>query len=94
MAHTASAKKRMRQSRKQRIRNRALVGNLKAQLKKTALALASGNVETARAEVATAVKRLDKAATKGVLHQNAASRRKSRLMTKLAALTSAASPSA
>jgi len=46
----------------------------------------TGNVEEAREATMEAVKALDKAAEKGILHRNNAARRKSRLMKRLATL--------
>jgi small subunit ribosomal protein S20 len=48
--------------------------------------LDEGNLESAREATVRAVKALDKAAEKGVIHKNNAARRKSRLMKQLAAL--------
>jgi small subunit ribosomal protein S20 len=53
------------------------------------LAIESGDVDAARAATLQAVSALDKAAEKGVLHRNNASRRKGRLMKQLAALEAA-----
>ena len=55
-------------------------------MKKARLAIDSGDVEAARTATLEAVSALDKAAQKGVLHDNNASRRKGRLMKQLAAL--------
>ena len=52
-------------------------------IKKVRALLASGKLEAAGAAVQTAVRALDKAAEKGVIHKNNAARRKSRLMTAL-----------
>jgi small subunit ribosomal protein S20 len=73
MPNIASAKKDMRKSRAAQARNRAQRSALRTALKK---ALAPG----ASAETqATAVTLLDRAARKGLIHKNAAARRKSRL---------------
>jgi small subunit ribosomal protein S20 len=55
-------------------------------MKKARAAIDSGDVEAARDATVLAVSALDKAAEKGVLHKNNASRRKSRLMKQLAVL--------
>jgi len=86
MANTRSALKRMRQSEKRRIRNAAVRSSVRTAVKTTRAALASGSAEEARADLARAVRLLDKAVTKGVLHKNAAARRKSRLARQLNAL--------
>ncbi len=89
MANTKSAMKRIRQNEKRRLRNRTYRGNARVQVKNARLALETGNLEEARTAINVAVSALDKAAQKGVLHQNNASRRAGRLMKKLAVLESA-----
>ena len=86
MANKKSAIKRMRQNEKQRLHNRLFRGRARTEVKKARLAIESGELETAREATNTAVKALDKAASKGVIHQNNAARRKSRLMKRLAEL--------
>lgn len=86
MANTKSAIKRIRQSEKRRIQNRVYRGGARTFVRKARLAIESGDLETARAATLQAVSALDKAAQKGVLHDNNASRRKGRLMKSLAAL--------
>lgn len=73
MPNIASAKKNMRKSRAAQVRNRAQRSALRTALKK-----AKGDGATPEA-VATAVTLLDRAARKGLVHKNAAARRKSRL---------------
>ncbi len=79
MPHSASAKKRHRQSEDRRLMNRAVRSTIKTQVKKVRDAVAAGNVETSETEFRAAAKKLDKAAAKGVIHSNVASRVKSRL---------------
>ncbi len=55
-------------------------------VKKAFLAIEEQNLDSAREATLAAVKALDKAAAKGVIHKNNASRRKGRLMTRLSAL--------
>jgi len=86
LAKTSSAKKRIRQNKKRRLRNRTFRGRARTSVKKARLAMEAGNVEEAREATMEAVKALDKAAEKGVLHRNNAARRKSRLMKRLATL--------
>jgi small subunit ribosomal protein S20 len=86
LANTKSALKRMRQNPKRRLRNRFFSGRARAFVKKARLALDGENVEEARASTLAAISALDKAAEKGILHKNNASRRKSRLMRQLAQL--------
>ena len=79
MAHHASAQKRMRQSEKRRARNRKNLSQLKTQVKKLRAAIAGGDAEAAKKLLPETVGEIDKAAKKGVVHDNAAGRYKSRL---------------
>ncbi len=88
MAHSVSARKRARQSAARRILNKSQRSSLRTQLKKVVAAVESGDREAAQTELGKAVKVLDKAARKGLIHKNQASRRKSRLAAKVAALGS------
>jgi small subunit ribosomal protein S20 len=84
VANIKSQIKRNRQNEKRHERNKAVRSEIKTRTKAVTLAVDEGadNVdELARA----AVKRLDMAATKGVIHKNAAARRKSRLMKRITA---------
>jgi small subunit ribosomal protein S20 len=78
MPHTSSAKKRLRQTQKRRLRNRSVKKAIKAQLKKFAAAV-NGPVEALRKEYDLAAKKLDKAAAKRVVHPNLAARKKAQL---------------
>jgi small subunit ribosomal protein S20 len=86
LANKESALKRMRQNEKRRQRNRIFRGQARTFVKKARLAIDVGVVEDARQTTLEAISALDKAAQKGIIHKNNASRRKSRLMKKLAAL--------
>ena len=83
MAHSLSAKKRIRQSIKRRARNRWRKDQVKEGVKGFEKALAAGNKEEAAAQLKTVYKLLDRVAAKGTIHKNAASRRKSRLAKRL-----------
>ena len=89
MAHHASALKQMRQSQKRRARNRQNASLLKTQVKKLRAAIAEGNAEAAKKLLPETVGEIDRAAKKGVVHDNAASRYKSRLSRKVSALGAA-----
>jgi small subunit ribosomal protein S20 len=84
LANTKSAIKRMRQNTKRRLRNRYFTGRARAFVKKARTSIESGSLEEARAATMEAVSALDKAAEKGIIHKNNASRRKGRLMHRLA----------
>lgn len=86
MAQHASARKQMRQSEKRRARNRTNLSQLKTQVKKLRAAIAQGDAEAARKLLPETAGQIDKAAKKGVVHDNAASRYKSRLARKVSAL--------
>lgn len=85
MANIDSAKKRIRQNEKARVRNRIHRGRARTEVKQAREAMASGSDGSVDA-VREAVRWLDHAASKGVIHPNNAARRKSRLMKRLAAL--------
>ncbi|MCO5317272.1 MAG: 30S ribosomal protein S20 [Microthrixaceae bacterium] len=80
MANIKSQIKRNRQNERARTRNRAVRSELRTSLRSAEEALGTDEAEEA---VGRAVKRIDKAAQKGVIHRNAAARQKSRLMRKL-----------
>ena len=86
MANIKSAIKRNKQNEKRRLQNRVFRGEARTLVKKARVAIASDEKEEAKAKVLAAVKALDKAASKGVIHKNNAARRKSRLMKQLVAL--------
>ena len=86
MAHHASALKQMRQSLKRRARNRRNLSQVKSQVKRLRAALAKGDAETARKLLPETMSEIDRAAKKGVVHDNAAARYKSRLARKVSAL--------
>ncbi|MGI6096868.1 MAG: 30S ribosomal protein S20 [Dethiobacteria bacterium] len=79
MPNIKSAIKRVKVSEKRRLRNRAIKSKVKTAIKRFNAVLASGDKEQARAELSRAMKTIDQAAAKGVLHKNNAARKKSRL---------------
>lgn len=86
MPHTKSAWKRLRSSEKRRRNNRATAKGIKLQTRKATDALKGTDVAVARAEMVATVKKLDKAATRGVIHRNKAARLKSKMAKRLNAL--------
>ena len=86
MANSKSALKRIRQNEKRRQHNRVFRGEARTFVKKARLAIEAGQVDGARSATMEAVSALDKAAEKGIIHKNNASRRKGRLMKQLAML--------
>lgn len=87
MANIKSQIKRNRQNEKRRIANRAVRSELRTRTKAAIVAADTGEGDL-DAAAAHAMKRIDKAANKGVIHKNAAARRKSRLAKRLAAADS------
>jgi small subunit ribosomal protein S20 len=69
----------MRQGVKRNERNRANLSQLKTQVKKLRAAIAAGDASEAKKVLGETVSEIDKAAKKGIVHDNAASRYKSRL---------------
>ncbi len=86
MANIKSQIKRNKQNEKHRLRNRNLRGAARKAVVKARAVIEVGEQTESREAVLTAVKVLDKAAEKGIIHKNNAARRKSRLMKRLATL--------
>jgi len=85
LANIKSQIKRNRQNEKRRLRNRNARGSARATVVQARTALETKSPET-REAVMKAISALDKAAGQGVIHLNAAARRKSRLMKQLAGM--------
>src|SRR2546423_13396537 len=79
MANTRSAEKQNRQAQKHRIRNAHVLSTLLTTVRKLREAAAAGDPDKTRQELASAVRQIAKAASKGVIHKAQASRRISRL---------------
>lgn len=86
MAHSLSAKKRVRQTEKRNARNRARKEAVKQQVKSFSVAIHEGDIAKAEVELRKTVAKLDKTAAKNTIHKNAAARRRSRLTKKLNAV--------
>jgi small subunit ribosomal protein S20 len=86
MANTDSARKRIRQIEKRTARNRARKSRVRTFLRKVEQAIASGDKGAAQEAFRTAQPELQRAATKGVLHDNTVARKLSRLSTRIKAL--------
>ncbi len=85
MANIKSSKKDLKRSAKRRAVNGAVKTSLKTYVKKARVAVAGGDAEATQTALATAIKNLDKAAQRGIIHKNAAARRKSRIAKLVAA---------
>ncbi len=86
MAHSISAKKRVRQNLRRRARNRARKEVVKDAIKSFTAAITGGDVSKAETELRAATRRLNKVAAKGTIHKNTAARKRSRLAKTLNAL--------
>jgi small subunit ribosomal protein S20 len=91
VANIKSQIKRNRTNEKARLRNKAAKSEVKTRIK-TAVAAAGSGSETAADDLRMAVKRLDKAAARGIIHRNQAASRKSRLMRRINMLSETAEP--
>jgi small subunit ribosomal protein S20 len=87
MANIQSQIKRNRQNEKRRIRNKGVRSELRTRAKSAVTAAETG-AENSAESLRLALKRIDKAAAKGVIHKNQAANRKSRLMKRVASLES------
>ena len=83
MPNTRSATKRLGQTAKRTLRNRAAKSRLRTSIKKVRQAVDAGNQEAATAAFRAAVTMIDKTASKGIIHSRTAARYKSRLAQKL-----------
>ena len=83
MANIRSQIKRNRQNEARRLRNKAVRSELHTRTKSAVTAAEAGS-DDADERLRLALKRIDKAAAKGVIHKNAAARRKSRLTRRVA----------
>lgn len=80
MANIKSAIKRIEIAEENRIRNRAVKSSVKTAVRRFQEAAASGDEAKSQEAMVKAVSQVDRAAAKGVIHKNAAARKKSALM--------------
>ena len=83
MAHSLSAKKRVRQNLKRRARNRSRKDQIKESVKGFTAALSSGTLDKAAEALRKTVQKMDRIAGKGTIHKNTAARKRSRLTKRL-----------
>jgi small subunit ribosomal protein S20 len=83
MANIKSAKKRIKTAEVRTLRNKMVKTSVKNSIKKYETALESGKLDDAKSALSEATHVIDKAAAKGVIHKNAAARKKSKLAVKL-----------
>lgn len=87
MANIKSAIKRVKTNEKRRAHNASFKSAMRTAIKKFEAYVANNDVEQATAAFKLATKKIDKAASKGIIHKNAAARFKSRLAKKLNSLS-------
>ncbi|ERK71835.1 30S ribosomal protein S20 [Leifsonia aquatica] len=86
MANIKSQIKRNRTNKKAQERNKSVKSELKTAIRATREAVVAGDKDKATAALRVASKKIDKAASKGVIHQNQAANRKSAIAKQVAAL--------
>ncbi|MDK2822657.1 MAG: small subunit ribosomal protein [Clostridia bacterium] len=79
MANIKSAMKRAKKAKVRALRNRTIKSTVKTMIKRFEEAVQAANVEEAKIRLQKAIKTIDKAASKGILHKNNAANKKSRL---------------
>lgn len=84
MPNIKSVKKDVIRSRQRNLRNQSTKSEIKTFVKKTHAAIAAGDAAAVTAVLSKTVSVVDKAAKRGIIHKNAAARRKSRLMRRAA----------
>ena len=89
MANIKSQIKRNLQNERRRLRNKAARSEMKTRVK-NAVTTADAGAENSADALRLAVKKLDKAAAKGIIHKNQAANRKSKLMRRIARQTASA----
>ena len=86
MANIKSQIKRIRTNEKARLRNKAVKSELRTHIRRVREAVAGGDKDAATVALVTASRKLDKAVSKGVIHQNQAANKKSALAKQVGSL--------
>ncbi|MDP4162616.1 MAG: 30S ribosomal protein S20 [Bacillota bacterium] len=86
MPNIKSAIKRVKTTEARNAQNTTVKSSMRSAVKKVEAAISTNDSATAKEVFANASSKLDKAAAKGLVHKNAAARKKSRLMKKMNAL--------
>ena len=89
MAHSLSAKKRVRQNANRRLINRARKRQVKTQIKHFEAALSGGDIQAASEQYRLVARKLDRIAATSTMHKKTAARKKSRLARRLNSLKAA-----
>lgn len=90
LAHSKSAKKRIRVSERRRLRNRQYRSASRTLIRRAEIAIEAGDADAAQEAVQRAISMVDRTASKGIIHRNKAARDKSRLLKKFNSMQSAA----
>ena len=80
MPNIKSVIKDVKKSRERHVRNISVKSKIKTFVKKAKATIATGDADATKQAISVAVSVIDKAAEKGIIHKNAAARRKSRVM--------------
>ena len=91
MAHSRTAKKRIRQTATRTERNKSRISRIRTYVRKVEDALAKGDAGAAAAAFAAAAPELQRGVSKGVLHRNTVARKISRMSSKVRTLSLSAS---
>jgi small subunit ribosomal protein S20 len=90
MPNIKAAKKDVLRSKERQVRNKSAKSAIKTAVKKGRLAIVGGDIVASTQKVQDAQALINKSASRGIIHKNAAARRTSRLMKKLAVAKKAA----
>ena len=88
MANTKSSTKRIRVNNEKRTGNQTIKSDMRSSMREVENHVRNNNVDEEKESLVTAVKKIDKAQQRGIIHKNNASRKKRTLMTKVNELTS------
>jgi small subunit ribosomal protein S20 len=88
VAHSLSAKKRVKQNAKRKMTNRARKSEVKTGIKRLEETVKAGDAKTAQEQLKLVARKLDRVASTSTMHKNTAARKKSRLAKRVNALKS------
>ncbi|MBR7553345.1 30S ribosomal protein S20 [Allobacillus sp. GCM10007491] len=88
MANTKSSTKRIRVNNEKRTGNQTIKSDMRSSMREVENHVRNNNADEAKESLVTAVKKIDKAQQRGIIHKNNASRKKRTLMKKVNEITS------